>query len=90
MALTSSSTLNDALAQYNDNLSWDGDISKATLALEAVRWILVNRPKIIATNDRNVNFESLYSERDKLEAYVQNFSSGASRCSFTRGHMLLH
>lgn len=90
MSLTSASTLDDALGQYNDNLSWDGDITKAAAALEAVRWLLINRPRLIATNDRNINFESLYSERDKLEAFVNNFSSNVNRSSFTRGHMLLH
>jgi hypothetical protein len=90
VALTSSSTLDDALAQYNNNLSWDGDITKANAALEAIRWILANRPKMIATNSRTINFESLYSERDRLEAFVSKFSSNVTRASFTRGHMLIH
>ena len=89
MSLSSSSTLADALAQYNDNLSWEGDITKAGLALEAVRWILVNRPKVIATNDRNINFESLAAEKQRLESFVSNISSSVNRCSFVRGRMLL-
>jgi len=88
--LSSSSTLDDALAQYNNNLAWDGDIAKASAALEAVRWILVNRPKIVSTNDRNINFESLYNERDRLESFVQNFSSNVNRAAFTRGRMLTY
>lgn len=88
MALTSSSTLDDALAQYNNNLAWDGDITKATNALEAVRWLLANRPKTIATNNRNINFESLLREQEKLENYVTKFGSSVNRCSFVRGHML--
>jgi len=90
VSLSSSSTLDDALAQYNNNLAWDGDIAKASAALEAVRWILVNRPKIVSTNDRNINFESLYNERDRLEPFVQNFSSNVNRAAFTRGHMLTY
>lgn len=90
MSLTSSSTLDDALAQYNDNLSWDGDITKAAAALEAVRWILVNRPKIIAAGERNISFESLIAEQKKLESYISVAGANVNRCSFTRGHMLLH
>jgi hypothetical protein len=89
VALTSSSTLDDALAQYNNNLAWDGDSDKAALALEAIRWILVNRPKIIATNDRTVNFDTLADEKTKLEAIVTASKAQSSRCSFTRGRMLL-
>ncbi len=90
MALTSTSTLDDALAQYNNNLSWDGDVTKAAAELEAVRWLLINRPKIIATNDRNISFELLANEQGKLEKFITNFSSTVKRASFTRGHMLLH
>jgi len=88
MALTSTSTLDNALAQYNDNLSWDGNITMATAALAAVRWLLINRPKVIETNDRIVNFELLMSEQAKLEKFVAGFSSNVNRCSFTRGRML--
>lgn len=89
MALDSTSTLDDALAQYNDNLSWDGNAARAALALAAVRWILVNRPRIIATNDRNINFDSLAAEKEKLEAFVAGSSATVSRTNFTQGRMLL-
>lgn len=89
MSLTSSSTLADAINQYNDNLSWEGNTTKAGLALEAVRFILANRPKVIATNDRNINYETLLGEKEKLETFVGKFSSSVNRCSFTRGHALL-
>ena len=88
MSLSSTSTLDDALAQYNDNLSWDGDITKATNALAAVRWLLINRPREIATNDRSINFELLAEEQGRLEKFVSNFSSTVNRSSFTRGRML--
>jgi len=88
VSLSSSSTLNDALAQYNNNLSWEGDTAKATLALEAIRWILANRPKVIATNDRNINFESLAAEKQRLENYISSNSTNINRCTFTRGRML--
>lgn len=87
MALDSTSTLTDAMAQYNDNLSWDGDITMATAALAAIRWLLINRPKIIETNDRTINFELLMTEQAKLEKFVGNFSTSVNRCSFTAGRM---
>jgi len=90
MALSSSSTLDDALAQYNDNLSWDGDATMAANALAAVRWILVNRPKIVASGERNINFESLAAEKEKLESFISSNSSNVNRASFTRGRMNLY
>jgi len=87
MALDSTSTLTDALAQYNDNLLWDGDITKASAALAAIRWLLINRPKIIETNDRTVNFELLMNEQAKLEKFVSGFSTSVNRASFVAGRM---
>lgn len=88
MSLTSASTIEDALNQYNDNLSWEGSITKAGNALEAVRYILANRPKVIATSERNINFDSMQSEKEKLETFVGRSSSAVSRAPFTRGRML--
>jgi len=88
MTLSSTSTLDDALAQYNDNLDWDGDSAKAANALAAVRWILVNRPRIIATNDRTVNFDALADEKKKLEAFISASAATTSRAAFVRGRML--
>lgn len=89
MSLTSASTIEDALDQYNDNLSWEGSVTKAQNALEAVRYILASRPKMIASGERNVNFDSLQGEKEKLETFVKNFGSNVNRSSFTRGRMLL-
>jgi hypothetical protein len=88
MALTSSSTLTDALNQYKDNLSWEGNATKAGNALEAVRFILACRPKVIASADRNLNYESLLAEKQRLEQYVRHKSTSVNRSSFTRGRML--
>ncbi len=88
MALTSASTIDDALAQYNNNLSWEGDVTKAANALEAIRFILVNRPNVIATNNRSINFESLAAEKIKLEDFTARAGSAVNRASFTRGRML--
>jgi hypothetical protein len=87
MSLTSSSTLKNALDQYNDNLSWDGNSAKAILALEAVRFILVNRP--VRADDglgRSVNYNLLEQEKKRLEEYVRN--SSVNRNPFVKGKML--
>ena len=86
MSLTSSSTLDNALDQYKDNLSWDGDADKAVLALEAVRFILMERPTRLGASGRNVDYESLQEEKKRLEAYVQRVGTTASaaRASFVR------
>jgi hypothetical protein len=86
MSLTSSSTLTDALNQYKDNLSWEGSPDKAVLALEAVRYILTERPNQLTKEGRSINYESLAAEKKRLEAYVQSAgtTSTAARCSFVR------
>ena len=86
MALDSSSTLANALAQYNDNLSWEGDIAKARLALAAVRWLLVNREQTIADGGTQLNYSSLEQEKTALEQFVN--SQRSDRSSFTRGSAL--
>ena len=88
MALTSASTIEDALAQYNDNLSWEGDSAKATLALEAVRFILANRPNVVTTSVQTINFESLAAEKIKLQDFTARAGSSVNRASFVRARML--
>ena len=88
MSLTSNSTLQDALDQYNDNLDWDSDPTKARNALAAVRWLLVNRTVSSTTAGRTLNYADLAEERRRLERFLQATDTSA-RCSFTRGRMLL-
>lgn len=88
MSLTSSSTIDDALNQYNNNLSWEGDITKASAALEAVRYILANRPVRIASGERAINYSELQLEKEKLESFVGMSGSNVNRVTFTRGRML--
>jgi len=90
MALTSSTTLSDALAQYNNNLSWEGSPTKAAAALEALRWLFVNRPVSNTTGDgRTINYAALEPEKARLETYVNSQSAAvkAGRSSFVRGVM---
>lgn len=87
MALSSSSTLSDALAQYNDNLSWEGDVAKATLYLEAIRWLLVNRPQTSSIQGRSLSYSALELEKIKVADFVNTFGANVNRSSFIRGKM---
>lgn len=84
MALTSSSTVADALAQYKDNLAWDGDLTKALAALEAVRFLLVNRPQSYSLADRSTNWASLERECERLQKFVEAAGGSAHRCHFVK------
>jgi hypothetical protein len=88
MSLTSSSTLQDALDQYNDNLAWDSDLTKAQNALEAVRWLLVNRSQSSTTQSRTINYADLAEEKRRLERFVKA-SDSSGRSGWTRGEMLM-
>ena len=59
MVLSSASTLEDALDQYSDNLLWEGNATKALNALEAIRWLLINRSKVQEKDGIKRDFESL-------------------------------
>ncbi len=87
MSLSSTSTLADALNQYEDNLSWEGSPEKAVLALEAIRFILLHRASQIQHHDgRRISYESLLDEKRRLEAYVERAGTAATsgRASFVR------
>ena len=79
MALTSSSTLSDALGHYNDNLSWDGDATKAALALEALRYIRVTRPQATARESVQINYIDFEADIKELKKFVTGSSSNSSR-----------
>ncbi len=92
MALSSASTLQNALDQFADNLSWEGDSAKAVLYLESIRWIMVRRAFDTKTADgKSVSFsESWYEkEMERVQPYVKTSSANAKRSSFTRGRALM-
>ena len=78
MSLSSSSTLTTALAQYNDNLSWEGDVAKATLALEALRWLRVNRPQATGREAVSISYIDFEAEIADLKTFVKANQSGAA------------
>lgn len=68
MALAS---IDDALTQYAANAVWEGSQAAATAALEAVRYLLVNRARTInASGTTDVSYESLMSEKAALEKFL--------------------
>jgi len=60
----------DALAQYNANLSWQTSIASATAALEAVRYLLINRAQKFDDRGQQMMFESLNTEKTALETFL--------------------
>ena len=91
MTITSTSTIDQVIAQFNDNLVWEGSPFKAVLALEAVRWLLVNRAQATNVRGRSWNWTQLETMEGKLASYVDanSTTSKANRATFTRGKMLL-
>ena len=71
-----------ALAQYTANLGWQSNQGSAELALEAVRYLLVNRMRRVGDQGAHFDYESLESEKKALEAFTgatMNRSFGRSR-----------
>lgn len=64
------SSITDALTQYNANLSWQTSQSSAAAALEAVRFLLVNRAQQSGDQGSTLNYESLQKESEKLEKFL--------------------
>lgn len=89
MALTSSSTLADALADYDDNMSWEGDAVKAVLFLAALRWLLVHRPMSTSIQGRSLNYNALETQKAEVAAYVATHGASVNRSSFVRGKALI-
>jgi hypothetical protein len=63
-------SVSDALAQYNANLDWHTSQSKATNALSAIRYLLVNRAQKMADQGTEVDYEGLQAESVKLERFL--------------------
>jgi hypothetical protein len=90
MALTHASTLSDAFNQYLDNLSWEGSVTKARNALEAIRYIQMRRPLANTEADgRSFDFESMSRQQQRLEDYLSIVDTTTRpRCSFTRAQAI--
>ena len=89
MSLSSSSTMQDAKDQYNDNLLWEGDTTKASNCLEAIRYILANRPIRVASDTESMDYESLKDQAKNIKDYLGSATTTINKTSFTQGRMLL-
>ena len=88
MALTSSSTRADAVAQANDNLTYWTSKTKAGNLLEALLWLKANRPKSAAGHGQaSLAFEPTDELIEEVRAsfYAQG---GGNRVRFVRGRPL--
>lgn len=87
MALTSASTYADALAQYKDSLSWEGDVAKARAFREAVRFLLLERPTRSSNADGSgLDRESIQSALAEVSAYLGTVDTTTRpRASFVQG-----
>jgi hypothetical protein len=64
------SSITDAINQYNANLAWNTDPAQAQLALQAVRYLLINRAQIMDDQGQKLSFESLRDEKAALEKFL--------------------
>ena len=87
MALTSASTYSDAIAQYKDNLSWEGDLTKARAFREAIRFLMLERPTRTSHGDGSgLDRESLQGQLNAVDAYLKAVDTTARpRASFVQG-----
>jgi hypothetical protein len=85
MALTSSSTYTNAIAQYNDSLRWWASESAAKNHLEAIEWLIGNRAGSMSDGGSSLNYDDLENKRRDLVRFLGLNTSTTSRAHFTRG-----
>ena len=79
-------TIAEALAAYNANLDWDTSPAKARIALDALRYLKINRAYQQNMGGASLSFESINEEIAKLESFVNGgtpITSSTPRRSFT-------
>jgi len=70
-------SVSDALSQYSENSVYEMSLTKTALFLEAVRYILANRPASSSLNGASLNFADL---RDQEKAAAAHYA-GLKRSS---------
>jgi hypothetical protein len=63
-------SIDDALAQYSANLIWHTSRSAAESALEALRYLKINRPQRLDDSGSTINYESIEAEILKIETFL--------------------
>lgn len=59
-----------ALAQYTAALPWQASLAAAESALDAVRYLLVNRVQALSDQQTQFSYESLLAEKTALEKFL--------------------
>lgn len=59
-----------ALAQYTASLPWQKSVSAAQYALDAVRFLMVNRVQHLGDSQTTMSYETLKSEKEALEKFL--------------------
>ena len=67
MALTD---IASALAQYTASLPWQASQAAAESALDAVRFLLVNRAQHLGDSGFAMSYETLKAEKESLEKFL--------------------
>jgi len=75
VALDSTSTFTEALAQYNNSLLWPGDSTKTANMFAAVGWLIGNRAQYSMESGSQLNFEKLQNLYDVLLPIVVESSN---------------
>lgn len=88
MSITSTSTLAEVLADYNDSLNWEGNVTLARQNLAAVRWLMINRPTANNAYGQGFTFDisTLIQQEKALKSYIDTQSS-SGKSLFTRGRL---
>ncbi len=80
------STYSAAETQLKENLLFDNSTSKASLALEAIRYMIAFRPNENTGGGQSFTFERLQDMETKAEAIVASGNS-SNRASLVQGRM---
>lgn len=82
--------MQDAENQYLDNLSWEGDVTQARAALEAIRFIEACRPIALTAGGGNQTYESMLQQRQAIESFLAYAdTTNQPRANFVRGRAVL-
>lgn len=88
MALSSSSTVSDALDQMADNLRWRGDSSKCVLFLEAIEFLIIKQPASMAFANRSLTQRDLKDMREEVSTHLDAIGGSSRRTSFVQARPL--
>lgn len=84
-------SISDALAQYAASLPWQASRASAESALDAIRYLLVNRVQNLNDAQTGMSYQSLESEKAVLERFLgattprANGRSRRNRAAFQSG-----